>query len=549
MLYPELEHVRRTLDEARAPQDVVAALAAVRPLARGIAAEEGAAFRRLIARVPAEAWHDDAIIASAMGASFRAAGSPRGSSAIGYFHAAEASLTAADPLGTDQSRDPERVAVWLGRAAALRAGGRLEAARGYLAKARALDTPHNILPLAVRVELAARGALEEGMIDLQLGAFDDARRLLEHASGLAIGNLSRAEQIECLGALALLEYALSNFEAAVGFVDEARALATDTSLWRSGYAAPAIVATVFVAIDRADLETAADLEADMLTAAGPTEYEPFSHTVAGYRRVVERRFAEGLDFLQRARQGYRAWAPRGLGSAVEELLRAEVLVDLDQSTEAWEILRELEPLAHHVVCPGRVVAQLRFGHGDLKGAAQALLACESLGDEHSPHTRIEVRLLRAAIEFERGNFATSDAEMDRALATMARTGIRTPLRVVLPGTLSGLTARALQRPQHADIARFLGGVAQTTAGSHRLIEALSHRELLVLAEVEKGSTVGEIAAALYISPNTVKTHLRRLYRKLGLTTRNEAIRKAKALGLRRDITRESPVPQIADMTT
>ncbi len=70
----------------------------------------------------------------------------------------------------------------------------------------------------------------------------------------------------------------------------------------------------------------------------------------------------------------------------------------------------------------------------------------------------------------------------------------------------------------------------------------------MLAEVEKGSTVGGIAAALYISPNTVKTHLRRLYRKLGVTTRSDAIRKAKALGLGGDITRESPVPQIADMS-
>jgi ATP/maltotriose-dependent transcriptional regulator MalT len=237
--------------------------------------------------------------------------------------------------------------------------------------------------------------------------------------------------------------------------------------------------------------------------------------------------------LLRSRQGYRTWVPRGLGSGIEELLRASLLMNLDQSDEAWEILRSLTPLEHHVICPGRAIAQLRFGHGDLKGAAEALLDCEKLGDEHSPRSMVGVRVMRAAIEFERGEFALSDSMMDRALATIARTGTRAPLRTIPTGTLAGLTARALKRPQDAEVGRILSRLAHATGGSTRLIEPLSHREMLVLAEVQKGSTVSGIAAALYISPNTVKTHLRRLYRKLGVTTRSEAIRKATSLGLGR----------------
>ena len=41
----------------------------------------------------------------------------------------------------------------------------------------------------------------------------------------------------------------------------------------------------------------------------------------------------------------------------------------------------------------------------------------------------------------------------------------------------------------------------------------------------------EIAAQLYLSPNTVKTHVRNLYAKLGVERRTQALRRARELGL------------------
>jgi DNA-binding CsgD family transcriptional regulator len=60
---------------------------------------------------------------------------------------------------------------------------------------------------------------------------------------------------------------------------------------------------------------------------------------------------------------------------------------------------------------------------------------------------------------------------------------------------------------------------------------LSERELEVLAELAAGHANKQIAARLHVSPNTVKTHVARLFEKLEANRRTEAIRKARELGL------------------
>jgi LuxR family maltose regulon positive regulatory protein len=64
-----------------------------------------------------------------------------------------------------------------------------------------------------------------------------------------------------------------------------------------------------------------------------------------------------------------------------------------------------------------------------------------------------------------------------------------------------------------------------------LIEPLSERELEVLRLAAEGLTNQEIAQALYVSINTVKTHLRNIYGKLGVTARRQAAARATTLGL------------------
>jgi LuxR family maltose regulon positive regulatory protein len=64
-----------------------------------------------------------------------------------------------------------------------------------------------------------------------------------------------------------------------------------------------------------------------------------------------------------------------------------------------------------------------------------------------------------------------------------------------------------------------------------LIEPVSESELRVLRYLPTNLTAPEIAGELYVSHNTVKTHMRKLYAKLGTHRRAEAVERARLLGL------------------
>ncbi|WUT94205.1 helix-turn-helix transcriptional regulator [Streptomyces sp. NBC_00667] len=64
-----------------------------------------------------------------------------------------------------------------------------------------------------------------------------------------------------------------------------------------------------------------------------------------------------------------------------------------------------------------------------------------------------------------------------------------------------------------------------------MAEALSDREREVLGLLAQMMSTQEIAAELFLSVNTVKTHLKNIYRKLAVTRRGEAVRRARELHL------------------
>ena len=73
--------------------------------------------------------------------------------------------------------------------------------------------------------------------------------------------------------------------------------------------------------------------------------------------------------------------------------------------------------------------------------------------------------------------------------------------------------------------------AARRADQAQLIDPLSEREVEVLRYLASRLDSSEIAAALYISVNTVRSHVKAVYRKLGVNARPDAVERGRELGL------------------
>ena len=62
-------------------------------------------------------------------------------------------------------------------------------------------------------------------------------------------------------------------------------------------------------------------------------------------------------------------------------------------------------------------------------------------------------------------------------------------------------------------------------------DRLTEREMAVLRLLRGSLSLREISQELYVSPNTVKTHAQAIYRKLGVSSRNDAVLRGREAGV------------------
>jgi LuxR family maltose regulon positive regulatory protein len=184
---------------------------------------------------------------------------------------------------------------------------------------------------------------------------------------------------------------------------------------------------------------------------------------------------------------------------------------------------------HGVLTPSEQVCLARalLAAGD-HAAAERLLSRVRESTDHVAAVTAWIATAFAADVEGHGN-RSIDA-MSRAVLIGEREGIRRPFRRFDQRRLAVLLDRRRWVEEHTAAPavgpRPAGG--EPPAGT---LDVLSERERDVLRYLPTVLTAGEIAGNLNISINTVKAHMRSIYRKLGAARRREAVVRARQLGL------------------
>jgi len=85
--------------------------------------------------------------------------------------------------------------------------------------------------------------------------------------------------------------------------------------------------------------------------------------------------------------------------------------------------------------------------------------------------------------------------------------------------------------RHGWLGPVAAGIPNDDRSTPALVEPLTNREREVLHHLAALLSTEEIAQAMFVSVNTVKTHIRGVLRKLSAARRNDAIRRAREIGL------------------
>jgi len=140
--------------------------------------------------------------------------------------------------------------------------------------------------------------------------------------------------------------------------------------------------------------------------------------------------------------------------------------------------------------------------------------------------RIDALLLAAAGDLDLSRPEAARAALGRAVRLAEPEQLRRPFQQA-----QARVRRALRDHGQRGAAGILHTATDLVAPADAIVQPLTVREQEVLTYLAALLPTEEIAATMFVSVNTVKTHVRAILRKLSVQRRNDAVRRARELGL------------------
>ena len=379
--------------------------------------------------------------------------------------------------------------------------------------------------VAISDDLRALTLHELGITNIWTGQLEEAERHLNMAVTLA-RRIDRP--VLELGALAYagLAAGLRGTAAAVDAELQAFALAR-----AHGWEEKPFVGVVYTVLGSSMLWHGRLEEAEVWLQRGEPvvlpEVEPavavMFHGSRGLLELVRGRVDEALREFAAA-EAIHALLPTHVLAARVRLHRLMALIGAGRTDE---VERALDGSAELTI----VAAALALARDDADGAAEILAGIEPARTD----APMQALLLTAIADDARGDSGAASRALEQALDLAERSGLLLPFLLFPVPHLLARHARA--RTAHAalvaDLLDLLAGQtpADRPGDVEPLRDPLSESELRVLRYLPTNLHATEIASELFVSENTIRTHMRHLYAKLGVHRRADAVQRGRDLGL------------------
>jgi LuxR family maltose regulon positive regulatory protein len=441
-----------------------------------------------------------------------------------------------------------------------KAGGVPAKRRARYALSRAIVT---MLEARLRADYeATRSAAHKVLSTLQVAAVPGDSRVLAHLnlgvsehwceeSGSGVARLEEALELarresceyvvlDCLAQLALFKALDGALHEAARFAGAALELARRRGWDDDVAAAPAFLALGIAHLNWAAFDDAGHCLAAAARAVGSSQSRTTLSLITLFQALVVGRtdIAAAARVAHSVRNDIDEWGLPPSLAVTAGFFEAALLAGAGQPDRSRQALERGGVVSEAPVEAAVVRARLALARGD---ATEALQNLETAFSRHARtrHAAVGIEALALAavcrylLHDEDGALELAEEALDRAQPE----SFRFPLLAVGPPLPDLLRRRIRAGTRQRTLAGEIIALIEERGGQSGhdprrvLLDPLSDREEAVLRYLPTVMSKADIASELFVSINTVKTHTRNIYRKLGVGTRTEAVRRAKHLNL------------------